>query len=137
MWSIGHSFCKQCLHDLQFMKKGSSSPNLSKLARADISCQCMKTRSLCRPVYKMKGLQYKSKCRVQMPCHLRIFPQLLHQISGKQHFSQKTKFGRSTHILNSAIKTCRFLTKSIRIFLIFYFIEECQFKDMFFILTVF
>ena len=44
----GHSLCKQCLHDLQFMKKGSSSPNLSKLARADISCQFMKTRSLCR-----------------------------------------------------------------------------------------
>ena len=30
------------------MIKGSSSPNLSKLARADISCQFMKTRSLCR-----------------------------------------------------------------------------------------
>merc|ERR1719319_359368 len=44
----GHSFCKQCLHDLQFMKTMSSSPNLSKLARADISCQFMKTRSLCR-----------------------------------------------------------------------------------------
>ena len=28
----GHSLCKQCLHNLQFMKKGSSSPNLSKLA---------------------------------------------------------------------------------------------------------
>ena len=27
----GHSLCKQCLHDLQFMTKGSSSPNLSKL----------------------------------------------------------------------------------------------------------
>jgi hypothetical protein len=38
----GHSLCKQCLHDLQFMKKGSSSLNLSKLARADISCQFMK-----------------------------------------------------------------------------------------------
>ena len=37
------SLCKQCLHDLQFMKKGSS-PNLSKLARADI-------RSLCKTVY--------------------------------------------------------------------------------------
>ena len=44
----GHSFCKQCLHDLQVMKKRSSSPNLSKLARADISCQFIKTRSLCR-----------------------------------------------------------------------------------------
>ena len=52
----GHSLCKQCLHDLQFMKKGSSSPNLSKLARADISCQFMKTRSLCRTVYTMNGL---------------------------------------------------------------------------------
>ena len=41
----GHSLCKQCLHDLQFMKKGLHSPNLSKLARADISCQFMKTRS--------------------------------------------------------------------------------------------
>ena len=38
------------------MKKGSSSPNLSKLARADISCQFMKTRSLCRTFYKMNGL---------------------------------------------------------------------------------
>ena len=53
----GHSFSKQCLHDLQFMKKGSSSPNISKLARADISCQFMKTRSLCcRTVYTMNGL---------------------------------------------------------------------------------
>ena len=34
IWS--HSLCKQCLQDLQFMKKGSSSPNLSKLAR-DVS----------------------------------------------------------------------------------------------------
>jgi hypothetical protein len=30
------------------MKTRSSSPNLSKLARADISCQFMKKRSLCR-----------------------------------------------------------------------------------------
>ena len=48
--SKGHSFCKQCLHNLQFMKTRSSSPNLSKLARADISCQFMKTRSLCTTV---------------------------------------------------------------------------------------
>ena len=52
----GHSFCKQCLHDLQFIKTRSSSPNLSKLARADISCQTMKTRSFCRTVYNMNGL---------------------------------------------------------------------------------
>ena len=32
-------------------KKGSSSSNLSMLARADISCQFMKTRSLSRSVY--------------------------------------------------------------------------------------
>ena len=51
----GHSFCKQCLHDLQFMKKESSSPNLSKLVRADASCQFKKTRSLCKTVYKMNG----------------------------------------------------------------------------------
>jgi len=38
------------------MKTRSSSTNLSKLARADISCQFMKTRSLCRTVYKMNGL---------------------------------------------------------------------------------
>ena len=44
----GHSFCKQCLYILQFMKTRSFSPNLSKPARADISCQFMKTRSLCR-----------------------------------------------------------------------------------------
>ena len=44
----GHLFCKQCLHELQFMKTRSSSPNLFKLARAYISCQFMKTRSLCR-----------------------------------------------------------------------------------------
>ena len=44
----GHSFCKQCLHDLQFKKTRYSSPNLSKLARADISCQFKKTRYLCR-----------------------------------------------------------------------------------------
>ena len=38
MKAKGPSFCKQCLLDLQFMKTRSSSPNLSKLARADISC---------------------------------------------------------------------------------------------------
>ena len=37
----GHSFCKQCLTHVQFMKTRSSLPNLSKLARAaDISCPC-------------------------------------------------------------------------------------------------
>ena len=45
----GHSFCKQCLHDLQFTKTRSSSPNLSKLTRA-VSCHFMKTRFLCRIV---------------------------------------------------------------------------------------
>ena len=30
--SKAHSLCKQCLQDFQLMKKGSSSPNLSKLA---------------------------------------------------------------------------------------------------------
>ena len=43
-----HSFCKQCLHNRQFKKTRYSSPNLSKLARADISCQFKKTRYLCR-----------------------------------------------------------------------------------------
>ena len=42
----GHLLCKQCLHALQFMKKGSSSPNLSKLARADISCQLYENKIL-------------------------------------------------------------------------------------------
>ena len=45
--SKGHSFCKQCLHNLLFKKTRYSSPNLSKLARADISCQFNKTRYLC------------------------------------------------------------------------------------------
>ena len=49
----GHSFRKQ-YH--QFMKTRSSSSNLSKLARADISCQFMKPRSFCRTIYKMNGL---------------------------------------------------------------------------------
>ena len=44
----GHLFCKPCLHDLQFMKTRFSSPNLSKLARADISCQFIKTKTLPR-----------------------------------------------------------------------------------------
>ena len=52
----GHSFCKQCLHNLQFKKKRYSSPNLSKLARTDISCQFLKTRSLCRTVHTTNGL---------------------------------------------------------------------------------
>ena len=47
-YSKGHSFYKQCLHDLQFMKTRSSTPNLSKPARADISCQFMKIKFLCR-----------------------------------------------------------------------------------------
>ena len=44
----GHLFCKQCLHGLQFNKTRYSLPNLSKLARADISCQFKKRRYLCR-----------------------------------------------------------------------------------------
>ena len=52
----GHSFCKQCLYHVQFMKTRSSSQNLSKLARDDISCQFMETKSLCRSVYKMNRL---------------------------------------------------------------------------------
>ena len=61
-----HSFYKQqCLHDLQFMKKIYFSPNLSKLARADISCQFMKTRSLCRTVYAINGLYYAHLCKIQ------------------------------------------------------------------------
>ena len=51
----GHSFCKQWMHNLQFMKTRSFSPNLSKLGRSDISCHFMKTRSLCRTVHKMNG----------------------------------------------------------------------------------
>ena len=43
----GHSFRKQCLHDLQFKNKVLLT-KLSKLARADISCQFKKTRYLCR-----------------------------------------------------------------------------------------
>ena len=42
----GQSCCKQCLHHLHFMKTKTSSPNLQKLARADISCQFMKTKIL-------------------------------------------------------------------------------------------
>ena len=51
-------FCKQCLHDLQFMKKRYSSPNLSKLTRADISCQFYEIKVLLRAdtVYKKNGL---------------------------------------------------------------------------------
>ena len=40
-----HSLCKQCLHDLYFLKKGSFSPNLSKPVRADISCHFLKEGS--------------------------------------------------------------------------------------------
>ena len=52
-----HSLCKQCLHDLHFLKKGSYSTNLYNLARADISRHFMKTRSLCRTVYLINGFQ--------------------------------------------------------------------------------
>ena len=38
------------------LNKGSFSPKLSKLVRADISCHFMKTRSLYRTVYLMNGL---------------------------------------------------------------------------------
>ena len=47
-----HSLCKQCLHDLQFMKKGSSSPR-SVLTKPFQASQSLKTRSLCRTVYSM------------------------------------------------------------------------------------
>ena len=40
------------------MKTRSLSLNLSMLARADISCQFMKARFLCRTVYTMIGLYY-------------------------------------------------------------------------------
>jgi hypothetical protein len=43
------------------LKKGSFSPNLSKLARADISCHFMKTRSLCRTVYSMNETNFFSQ----------------------------------------------------------------------------
>ena len=46
--SKGHLFCKPCLHDIQFIKTRYFSRNLSKLARADISCQFKKPRYLCR-----------------------------------------------------------------------------------------
>ena len=39
---------KNKIKAIRFVKTRSSSPNLSKLARANISCQFMKTRSLCR-----------------------------------------------------------------------------------------
>ena len=48
-----HSLCNQCLHDLHCLKKASFSPNLCKLPRADINCNFMKTRSLCRTVHSM------------------------------------------------------------------------------------
>ena len=51
-----HSLCKHCLQNLHFLKKGSFSPNRPKLARADITCNFMQTRSLCRTVYSMNGL---------------------------------------------------------------------------------
>ena len=64
----GHSLCKPCLHDLQFMKTMSSSPNLSNLARAGISCQFMKTRSLCRHCLQNEWtLQIFLHCTVQTP----------------------------------------------------------------------
>ena len=47
-------FCQQCLHDLQFKKTRYSSPNLSKLARADISCQFKETNYLCRHCLQTK-----------------------------------------------------------------------------------
>ena len=47
-WFQGHSFCKQWLHDLQFMKTRFSSPKVSKLARAEVSPQFKKIRYLCR-----------------------------------------------------------------------------------------
>ena len=39
-----------------YEKRISSSPNLCNLARAEISCQFLKTRSFCRTVYNMNGL---------------------------------------------------------------------------------
>ena len=42
----GHSFCDQCLHDLQFKKIRSSLPNLFKQVRADITCQFMKIKRM-------------------------------------------------------------------------------------------
>ena len=50
------SLYKQCLHDLHFSIKWSFSPNLSKLARANISSHFMKIRFFCRTVYLMNGL---------------------------------------------------------------------------------
>ena len=53
---IVHLLCEQCLHNLHFLKKGSFSPNLPKLARAHISCHFLKKGSLCRTVFSMNGL---------------------------------------------------------------------------------
>ena len=55
----GHLFCKQCLQHLQFKKTRYSSPNLSMLARADISCQFKKTRCLCRHALFTKQMDFR------------------------------------------------------------------------------
>ena len=51
-----------CTYDLQFMKTRSFSPNLSKLAKADISCQFKKTRYFADTVYKTNGLYLNIFC---------------------------------------------------------------------------
>ena len=56
LFKKGHSFCKQFLHDLQFMKTGSSSPNFFKLARADISRSAFSVYENKDTIYKTNGL---------------------------------------------------------------------------------
>ena len=49
--SKAHSLCKLCLHNLHFMKKGSSSPNLSKLKVGDFQKKIgiiYRTKQICR-----------------------------------------------------------------------------------------
>ena len=70
-----HLFCKWCLHDLQFMKTRSFSPNLSKLARAAISYQFMKTRSLCR--HCLQNEWTLAKCVIELLNYLPLILSLI------------------------------------------------------------
>ena len=85
------------------MKNGSSSPNLSKLARA-FSFRFMKTRSLCRTVYSMNGFQVMKPISLTKTLLAKAKDQILKSFSYTLVTIRITSFSMKAHY-NTGITT--------------------------------
>ena len=86
----GHSFFKQRLHNFQLRKTRYSSPNLSKLARTDISSQFNKTRYLYRHCNFLSSQMVSYSCS---PSYLPLYNGKWARL--KYHGTDKTKGSRN------------------------------------------